>query len=175
MGFNSTIIRTLSEYIPKTDIYENLPYGKLYFQHESPTNICQMLKELCPVRFYLLGNEPTIRSVWSKTMVAEEADQSASDFINEYDCYWFLEHEPIKESIKWDFKTRHGENWKVKHLRPIQSSSVIENIFFRSALRRSHKSLGARQVRITAKLLIWYDVSRENKFLLDGVRNSFSH
>ena len=103
-------------------------------------------------------------------MVAEEADQSNIRQIIDDDWYAFLEHWPIDEEMKWNFALLLGRQWKIQHVRPIPSSSIADNIIFKSALRRTQNTYDTRRTRLTAKLFSWYDENRSNKLLFNAVK-----
>ncbi|CAF3560993.1 unnamed protein product [Adineta steineri] len=164
-GYPSAIIRSLDDYIPKSEIYDKLPYGKLLFENENPIDICNCLRLLSPIRMYLYGNEEVIPSEWSRLMASTEVDHVDKGIVNDDDWCTFLENETVSENIKWNFSIKHGRSWKLTHLTPIQLHTLEDNIRFRSALRRSNMTFYSRMSNVTARLYDWFDTCLEREHL----------
>ncbi|CAF1471583.1 unnamed protein product, partial [Rotaria sordida] len=163
LGYLSIIIRTLDKYIPIDNI-ENphlIPYNSALFNNEHPHYICELIKKLSPLRFYLYGNDYLISSEWSNLMITREIH------VMEDEDNWcaFLENEPIDNEIKWNFKSMFGEKWKVNHVVPINLSDLDKNLRFQSALRRAFKTFNQRQIEVTAEIFEWYDQCIQNGYL----------
>ncbi|CAF4020305.1 unnamed protein product [Rotaria sordida] len=163
LGYLSIIIRTLDKYIP-IDNVENphlIPYNSALFNNEHPHYICELIKKLSPLRFYLYGNDYLISSEWSNLMITREIH------VMEDEDNWcaFLENEPIDNEIKWNFKSMFGEKWKVNHVAPINLSDLDKNLRFQSALRRTFKTFNQRQIEVTAEIFEWYDQCIRNGYL----------
>ncbi|CAF2045517.1 unnamed protein product [Rotaria magnacalcarata] len=169
LGYPKTIISPLEDYIPKSEIYHKLPYGKLLFEYEDPRKICRWIRYLSPIRMYLYGNEQIIPSEWSKLMVANEIDHFAELIFNDDDWCTFLENETIKDDIKWNFSAKHGRTWKITQLTPVKLSSLYDNIRFRSSLRRAHITYFSRMSIVSTQIFDWLDGCLESGF----IRNEF--
>ncbi|CAM4876392.1 unnamed protein product [Rotaria socialis] len=169
LGYPETIICSLEDYIPTSEIYHKLPYGKLLFENEDPRKICRWIRYLSPIRMYLYGNEQIIPSEWSKLMIANEIDHRAKLIFNDDDWCTFLENEIIKDDIKWNFSAKHGRTWKMTQLMPIKLNSLYDNIRFRSSLRRAHITYFSRMSIVSTQIFDWFDECLENGF----IRNEF--
>ncbi|CAF4379094.1 unnamed protein product, partial [Rotaria sp. Silwood2] len=155
LGYSSAIIRTLDKYISIDDAEKSqlMPYSSTLFNNEHPHYICELIKKLSPLRFYLYGNDYFISTDWSNLMITREIH------VMEDEDNWcaFLENEPIDNEIKWNFKPMFGEKWKVNHISPINLSNLDKNLRFQSALRRSFKTFSQRQIEVTSTIFEWYD------------------
>ncbi|CAF0772370.1 unnamed protein product [Rotaria sp. Silwood1] len=168
-GYPEAIICPLDDYIPKSEIYHKLPYGKLLFEYEDPKIICRWIRYLSPIRMYLYGNEQVIPNEWSKQMISNEVDHSLKLIVNDDDWYTFLENESISDSIKWNFSAKHGRTWKITQLTPIALNSLEDNIRFRSSLRRANITYYSRMSIVTAQIFDWFDECLEYGY----VKNEF--
>jgi hypothetical protein len=168
-GCPSAIVRPLDDYIPKSEVFDKLPYGKIIFEHEDPKTICRWLRFLSPIRMYLYGNEHVIPDEWSKEMISNEVDHSSTRIVNDDDWYTFLENDPINDDIKWNFSAKHGRSWQVTQLTPIKIDTLVDNIRFRSALRRSNITFHARMSNITAQIYEWFDDCLEYGYIQSEV------
>ncbi|CAF0830737.1 unnamed protein product [Rotaria sordida] len=164
-GYPEAIICPLDDYIPKSEIYHKLPYGKLLFEYEDPRIICRWIRYLSPIRIYLYGNEQVIPNEWSKQMISNEADDSVKLIVNDDDWYTFLENESVDDSIKWNFSAKHGRTWKITQLTPIKLDSLIDNIRFRSSLRRANITYYSRMSTVTAQIFDWFDECLEYGYI----------
>jgi hypothetical protein len=170
-GYPSVIVRLLDDYIPKNEIYDKLPYGKLMFEYEEPRIICRWLRLLSPIRMYLYGNEQIIPNEWSKEMVLNEPDNSVKRVVNCDDWCTFIENESINDDIKWNFSSRHGKLWQIKNLTPIKLDDLNDNLLFRSALRRSNITFQSRMSTTTAQIFDWFDECIEHGYLNREVKD----
>ncbi|CAF1230623.1 unnamed protein product [Adineta ricciae] len=155
MGCTSVIIRQLNDYIPHTDKHISLlPYDNLLFANEHPNNMCQRIKNLSPIRFYLYGNESSIQSEWSKLMISTETD------VMQDEDNWcaFLENERVQDDVKWNFAFTCTKEWKVSRVAPTDFSRLHENPRFHSALRRAFITFADRQIEVTAEIFDWYEI-----------------
>ncbi|UJR37140.1 hypothetical protein I4U23_029850 [Adineta vaga] len=157
LGYPSTSIRILDEYIPKSELYDKLPYGKTIFEYEHPEVICAWLRDLSPIRMYLYGNEQLVASEWSKQMILYEADHIGREIVNDDDWHTFIENDAIDDDIKWNFYANHAQTWKIKRMTPIKVCNLNENLRFRSALRRAHITYHTRRSTVTAQIYHWFD------------------
>ncbi|CAF0992294.1 unnamed protein product [Adineta ricciae] len=167
LGYSSVIIRSLHEYIPKDELYDKLPYGKIIFENEHPTNICRWLRELSPIRMYLYGNEESIQSEWSKQMIADETDHASKYIVDDDNWHTFIEHESIHENIKWNFHVKYGQTWKITQYVPIKLNNISQNLRFRSSLRRAHMTFSTRQTTVTAQVYRWFEQCKQYGYLPD--------
>jgi hypothetical protein len=168
-GYSSAIVRALDDYIPKSEIYDKLPYGKLVFEYEDPKIICRWLRLLSPIRMYLYGNEQIIPNEWSKQMISTEPDQTIKRIVNDDDWCTFLENESINDDIKWNFSSKHGRTWEITQLTPIKLDTLEDNIRFRSALRRSTITYQSRMSNVTAQIFEWFDECLEYGYIKQEV------
>ncbi len=168
-GYPSAIVRPLDDYIPKSEIYDKLPYGKLIFEYEHPKIICRWLRSLSPIRIYLYGNEEIIPNEWSKEMIVEEPDQYGKRIVNDDDWCTFLENELISEDIKWNFSSKHGRSWKITNITPNKLNALEDNIRFRSALRRSNITFQSRMSTVTSEIFDWFDECTEYGYIKSEV------
>ncbi|CAF1223722.1 unnamed protein product [Rotaria sp. Silwood1] len=163
LGYPSVIIRTLDKYIPIDDAekLQLMPYASHLFNNEHPHYICELIKRLSSIRFYLYGNDYYISSEWSNLMITREIH------VMEDEDNWcsFLENELIDDEIKWNFKPMFAEKWKVKHIAPINISNLDKNLRFQSALRRAFKTFNQRQIEVTTTIFEWYDQCIRNDYL----------
>ena len=155
LGFPSTIIRFLSDYIPSENEGKPcpLPYSELMFNHESPTYMCKLIKNLSAIRLYLYGNETHITKDWANEMIRSES--SVMD--DEDNWCAFVENESIRDNVKWNLAFTFARDWNVKKLTPLKIQSLYQNLRFYSALRRAHRTFPHREIEITAKAFHWYD------------------
>ena len=170
LGYPMAEVCSLDDYIPKGEIYDKLPYGKLLFEHEDPVLVCSWLRALAPIRLYLYGNEQTIPHEWSKMMISNEVDSTTTGGNNDDDWHAFLEHQLIKDSMKWNFKILFASTWQIKQYAPLQLSTLEENIRFQSALRRAHKTYHLRMSSVSEKIFNWYDSACENGYFNSEVK-----
>jgi hypothetical protein len=168
-GYPSATVRALDDYIPKNEIYNKLPYGKLIFEYEDPKIICRWLRLLSPIRMYLYGNEQIIPNEWSKQMISTEPDQTIKRIVNDDDWCTFLENESINDDIKWNFSSKHGRTWEITQLTPIKLDTLEDNIRFRSALRRSTVTFQSRMSTVTAQIFDWFDECLEYGYIKNEV------
>ncbi|CAF4563045.1 unnamed protein product, partial [Rotaria sp. Silwood2] len=164
-GYPDAIISSLDDYIPKSEIYHKLPYGKLLFEYEDPKIICRWIRYLSPIRMYLYGNEQVIPNEWCKQMIAHEADHSGRLIVNDDDWYTFLENESINDNIKWNFAAKHGRTWKTTQLTPINLISLEDNIRFRSCLRRANITYYSRMSIVSVQIFDWFDECLEYDYI----------
>ncbi|CAF1400563.1 unnamed protein product [Adineta steineri] len=154
LGYTSTIIRQLNDYIPNSDRHLSLlPYAKLLFNHDNPHYMCRLIKELSPIRFYLYGNKLCNLSEWSKLMISSE--QAIMD--DEDNWCAFLENEHVDDEVKWNFGFMFGRDWKVKRVAPLNFNYLDENPRFQSALHRAYNTFAERQMEVTAEIFDWYE------------------
>ena len=165
------IIRLLDDYLPKSGVYDKLPWGKLIFDHEQPPSIYQWLRCLSPIRFYLYGNEMTIPNNWSKIMISNETSRSKEKFIGD-DWFTFVENEIIKDDVKWEFFPKHAHLWSIKHFRPIPIASLSEHIQFQCALERAHATYEIRRSTVSAQIHQWYAACMASGLIEDEVNLS---
>ncbi len=162
LGYPSTIIRQLNNYIPSNERHSSLlPYSRLLFNNEDPRHMCQLIKKLSPIRLYLYGNELSILSEWSKLMI-----ESENDLMDDEDNWnAFIENEFIDNEIKWNFGFIFGKNWKISRISPVDLNQLTDDPRFQSALRRSHITFAQRQIEVTANIFDWYGNCIEKGYL----------
>ena len=168
LGYPNAEVHSLDEYIPKGEIFDKLPYGKLIFEYENPSKVCRWLKGLSPIRFYLYGNEKEIPYEWSKMMISTEVELGTG-VRNDDDWHTFIEHEAIKDQIKWNVGTLFASDWNIKQYAPLHLLTLVDNLRFRSALRRAHKTFHTRMSTITAQIFEWYDSAYDDGFFNNEV------
>ncbi len=162
LGYGSTIIRQLNDYIPLNDVHSSLlPYSRVLFNHENPLYICEIIKKLSGIRLYLYGNELCSSSEWSKLMIETETD------LMEDEDNWisFIENEMIDDEVKWNFAYLFARQWKVSRVSPININQLNVNPRFQSAVRRAHITFSERQIEVTARIFDWYNKCLERGYL----------
>ena len=162
LGHRSVIVRALNAYLPSSTESKTcfLPYSDVLFNHEHPQYICRhLIAKLSPIRLYLYGNDESICSSWSDTMINQETT------VMEDEDSWcaFIENEYISDEMKWNIGPMFGSKWQVKRIAPINLTELDRNLRFQSALRRALKTFNRRQIEVTSQVFIWYD-----KCLADG-------
>ena len=171
LGHDKVLLRTLSEYTQIDDTYNKLPYGKEFFELENPALVCSWLRRLCPIRFYLCGNEKEIVDEWSNLMIQHEIDQPNPFWINDDNWFTLLVNEqaPVQEQVKWNFAKKFAADSRTQQLLPLKVKDLPDDIRFQSALRRVTKTFDERAASITAKLLNWYENSSRTTSTFDQV------
>lgn len=153
LGYESTVIRQLNDYIPSNDRNSSLlPYSKLLFNNENPKYLCDLMKNFSSIRLYLYGNKSVYVNDWSKLMIETE-----TDVMNDEDSWnAFIENEIINNDIKWNFAFKFGKEWNVSRVSPLNLNQLEDDPRFQSALYRSHITYSIRQIEITSNLFDWY-------------------
>lgn len=130
--------------------------------------ICRLIKNLCPVRLYLYGNEKLIDNSWAHEMIRTETA------IMNHEDNWcaFLENEPIRDDVKWNLAVTYSREWNVKLITPISIDTLDQNLRFYSAFRRSQRNTVQRQIQVTVNIFKWYDefILREKNISLVGTK-----
>jgi hypothetical protein len=162
LGYPSTIIRQLNNYIPSSERHSSLlPYSKLLFNNEDPRHMCQLIKKLSPIRLYLYGNELSNLNDWSKLMIETE-----NDLMDDEDNWIALiENEFIDNEVKWNFGFVFGRQWKICRVSPVNLDQLNDDPRFQSALRRAHITFSERQIEVTADIFDWYGKCIEKGYL----------
>jgi hypothetical protein len=167
LGYSSTIIRQLNNYIPSNERHSALlPYSKLLFNNEDPDHMCQLIKKLSPIRFYLYGNELCNLNDWSKLMI--ETEKELMD--DEDNWCAFIENEFVDNEVKWNFGFIFGRQWQLSRVSPLDLNQLDDNPRFQSALRRAHITFSERQIEVTADIFDWYGKCIERGYLYIEVK-----
>lgn len=162
MGYGSTVIRQLSEYIPNGERDSCLiPYSRILFENEDPMKIVELLKNVSSIRLYLYGNVLSELNNWSELLIGGE-DEMLSD---EDSWSAFIENEKIEDEIKWNFAFLFGKSWKRNRVSPLRIDQLGDDPRFHSSLRRSHRTYSQRQIELTSKIFDWYNKSLEKNFI----------
>ncbi|UJR07271.1 hypothetical protein I4U23_011559 [Adineta vaga] len=162
LGYDSPIIRQFHDYLPSDERHSSLlPYSKLLFNNENPEKICEMIKNLCPLRLYLYGNELKIPSEWSNLMIEKEKD--LMDDEENWIC--FIENELINNETKWNFSFLFGKKWQISRVIPLDLDQLSNDPRFVSALRRSFLTYSQRQIQVTADIFDWYEDCIKNGYI----------
>ncbi len=170
IGFNSTIIRTLSSYAESNqNEFFLLSNFKVLFDHEDSNKICDILKKLAPIRLYLYGNEYSIKSEWSNPIISAETATMA----NEDNWCVLVNKEPIYEEIKWTILSLYSSEWQIEKVASINLDDLARNFGFHSALRQAHLTFDQREIDVANCLFDWYDSFMKENIIQAEVRATF--
>lgn len=162
MGYGSTVIRQLSDYIPNSERDSCLlPYSRILFENEDPSHVSELLKNVSSIRLYLYGNVLSELNNWSELLIGKE-----NEMLNDEDNWSaFIENAKLEDEVKWNFAFLFGKKWKISRVSPFTIDQLGDDPRFHSALRRSHLTYSQRQIEITAKIFDWYNKSVESGFI----------
>jgi hypothetical protein len=132
-GFEPRVY-TFYDYIP-------LETGLLFHQNEDADIICNYIKTVSPIRFYLVGNDRSIPNSACKCLFDNELDDG-----DDYDtAYTFVENQHVSDESKATLAEVLGRKWSSADMIVKELTKIQGDTNFRAALQRANDTLQARE------------------------------
>ncbi len=118
------------------------------FQREYRKTVWNLLKQLAPIRIYLVGNEARIENYWSRLLIPKELDNGRPNASKYTETCTFMEYEPVLDDIRKDVpRFLRSCRWQVTIIEPIRVDDIEKDKDFKSALVRVDDTLQQRENR----------------------------
>jgi hypothetical protein len=127
-----------------------MPKEEQDFLHKHNKMIYSRLKKLAPNRMYVVGNDDSISSVWSRLMIENESETPAYD-----EMCLFVQNEAVTPISIHNLVHRYGNSWQIKEIIPKRLDEMQNEAYiYLLALDRSRSNSEAREMTANYELYI---------------------
>ena len=133
-----------------------------WFGYKYREKILDLIKNMSFIRMYLVGNESTISSHYSKQMIARENDTAHEEKPSFIDRCVFMQNEDIKNDMKYNFFKEFASCWQQSFIKPISLTELDRRIEFHNALFTAEELYPNRAIKITGEFRNWLKKEMKN-------------
>ncbi|CAF1511556.1 unnamed protein product [Didymodactylos carnosus] len=159
------IIRTLYDYVSNYELL--LPFGYQLAKQNSQLFI-ETLCKLCPIRFYIIGNDVTFKNTWAKDMMDYDLKNHKVNDLDIPNVWRCLQSESFKIDIE-NIRAIEGLEYQLKQIPVLFLEEIEKNDLsgdFLKLIKCADSTLKKRSDDVTRFLSNWFNTAVNLKQIL---------